>query len=324
MSLDLKYKNKEGISLQKVLNAVKKSDGLSKKDIAEKVKAKKSIDTLLNKLTNEGLLTKVKEGRTVLFSFNDVEEVKADDLTPAQAEINVEKTVEVEEAPKEEPKPKAKKRKVTKAKPKTEKTPAEVAKLNEETANVTKDHNIESLVEMEEEQKLHFPTEEIDEKALEILKVQLEGRIGKDVTAILHRRNEPTERKKKKDVTEIYKEHKEELDVLEEDNPYRFVLNFFTSILNREYATPYFRRKDAYVVKSIYNKFKTLCDKAEDYNPDIQHMPFYRVITVNEEEMTVKIYHIDVNRVVRGVYTIFKLNTFDKDFLFTPLSRKKF
>ena len=301
MSLDLKYKNKEGISLQKILDTVKKSeDGLTKKAIVEKVKAKKSIDTLLNKLTDSGLVTKVKNGRTVLFSLAEEKVEKQNNSTTV----------------------KPKKRRVTKAKPKMEKTPAEIKQLNKETANVTKDHNIESLVEMEEEQKLHFPSEEVDESALEVLKNQLESRIGKEVTAILHRRNETPEKKKKKDVGTIFEEHKEELDILEEDNPYRFVLNFFTSILNKEFATPYFRRRDAYVVKSIYNKFKTLCDKVEDYKPDMQHMPFYRVITVNEDDMTVKIYHIDVNRVVRGVHTIFKLNPFDKNFLFEPLKRK--
>jgi len=296
MSLDLKYKNKEGISLQKVLNTVKKSDKLSKKEIAEKVKASKSIDTLLNKLIDGGLLVKSKAGNKVLFSMND------DGLV--------------------EPKP-IKKKRVTKAKPKTNKTPKEIDEINKQTANVTKDHNIENLVEMEEEPAPHFPTNEINQNDLDALKEQLEGRLGKDVTAILHKRNETPAKKRKKDVGVIFEEHKQELEELEADNPYRFVLNFFTSILNKEFATPYFRRRDAYVVKSIYNKFKTMCDKVEDYNPDMQHMPFYRVITVDETTMTVKIYHIDVNRVVRGVHTIFKLNPFDKDFMFEPLKRKK-
>jgi predicted transcriptional regulator len=314
MSLDLKYKNKEGITLQKVLTVVKKSGNpLPKKEIATQVKAKKSIDTLLNKLTDSGMLIKIKEGNKILFSLAEDEITK-----PEPSKL-------VEEEKIEEPKSKKKtqKRKVTKAKPQRERSPAEVEQINKETSNVTKDHNIESLVEMEEEQKLHFPSDEIDDAALEVLKNQLESRTGKEVTAILHRRNETPERKKKKDVGTIFEEHKKELDILEEDNPYRFVLNFFTSILNKEFGTPYFRRRDAYVVKSIYNKFKTMCDKVEDYTPDMQHMPFYRVITVSEEDMTVKIYHIDVNRVVRGVHTIFKINPFDKDFLFEPLKRNK-
>lgn len=304
MSIDLKYKNKEGITLQKVLNTVKKAEALTKKEIAEKVKATKSIDALLNKLTDAGLLAKTKEGNKVLFSF--AEEVD----TPSK-----------EEAVSEEPKKRS--TKVSKAKPNNTRTPKEIDDINKATKAVSEHHQITSLVEMEDTKEVKDVSDEVDESALEVLKNHLESRTGKEVTAILHKRNEKPTRVKHKNIDEIYAEHKNELDIIEEDNPYRFVLNFFTSILNNEHATPYFRRRDSYVVKSIYNKFKTMCDKVEDYEPDQQHLPFYRVITVSEKDMTVKVYHIDMNRIVRGVHTIFKLNTFDTDFLFSPLKRKK-
>lgn len=299
MSLDLEYKNKDGISLKHIVDVIKQyNTPITKKDITDKLQTTKSIDTLLNKLTESGLLIKVKDGKKLLFSL--INESKDDEEIQS-----------------------TKKRKVTKAKPKADRTPADVKKINIELATVNKTHNVNKLIEMEEEQKLHIPTNEIDIDALNILKKELESKIGKDVTAILHRRGEAPEKKKKKDVVKIFEEHKDELDLLEVDNPYRFVLNFFTSILNKEFGTPYFRRRDAYVVKSIYNKFKSMCDKVEDYNPDMQHMPFYRVITINEEDLTVKIYHIDVNRVVRGVHVIFKLHENDKDYLFLPLKNKK-
>ena len=100
------------------------------------------------------------------------------------------------------------------------------------------------------------------------------------------------------------------------ENPYRFVLNFFTDTLNGELSTTYFKRRDNYVVKSIYNKFKTICNKIDEYDTDQQHIPFYRAFSIDEETMTVKMYHIDMQRNIRGYHTLFQINEKDKKFIF--------
>jgi len=248
--MDLKYKNKEGITLQKVLNAIKSQDGLSKKDLSTTIKAKKSIDTLLNKLLAEKLILKVKDGRSVVY-----------------------KMVEADEA-------------------------------QDKSVVIPPDTSVKHI------------TSEINQKDLDYLKKEMENVEGKPVTAILHKRNEPKPKKEHTNVEEIYEENKEDEYTLDKENPFRFVLNFFTTTLNGELATPHFKRRDNYVVKSIYNKFKTMCEKADKYDTEQQHIPFYRAFTIDKETMTVKMYHIDMNRVIRGYHNLFKLSDEDKNFIF--------
>lgn len=217
-------------------------------------------------------------------------------------------------------------RKVTKASPKSDMTPAEVKYINTQTEAISKGHQITTLVQIEEEdkrgKKTSTPkTEEVSKENLEHLRQEMSGRLGKEVTAVLHKRNDRAIKERKKTAQEIYEAQKKkskkeaEENTFDTENPYRFVLNFFTSTLNGEKATPYFRRRDEYVVKSIYNKFKALCETVDNYSVTPQNLPFYRVMTINEQEKIVKIYHIDMNRIVRGVHTLFKLSDFSDDFL---------
>lgn len=212
-------------------------------------------------------------------------------------------------------------KKLTKAKVKGD-SPARVKSINEQTANVTKDHQITALVDMEDHQKTKKPqptTREVSQSDLDILKREMEGRLGKEVTTILHKRNSRAVRDRKMSAQEIFEKQQKELSQsygeVSDENPYRFILNFFTSTLNGEKATPYFRRRDEYVIKSLYNKFRALCEPVDDYLVSPHNLPFYRSITINEEEWVVKIYHIDMNRVIRGVYTIFRLNKFDDRYI---------
>ncbi len=282
-TIDLKYKNKEGITLKKVLDTISKEDKLSKKDISTNVKATKSIDTLINKLIDAELIQKITEGRAVFFCIKE-QEVKT-------------------------------KKKVSKAKPKKV-SKKKTDEINKATAVISKNHEITSLVEMEEKKSEKKPSEEVDQSDLDFLKEELESRTGKEVTAILHPRNEAKPKKKVEEASEIYDKIKDKEDVINQDNPYRFVLNFFVTTLNGELATNYFRRRDNYVVKSIYNKLKTMCEMVEEYDTEQQHLPFYRAITINKDDMTVKMYHIDMNRMVRGSYTIFKIDPLDIPLIF--------
>lgn len=345
MKIDLSYANKEGISLQNVLDVLNVGEAKGKKEIQDALNTTKSIDTLLGKLEDASLISKDKVGNKIMFSAvaistEKVEEAvveekpkkttkKAPAKKPAAKTTKKVKATEPEPmeeevvAPKvEEPAPTPKK--VTKAKPKNERTPAEVKEINELTQKVSEKHQIKSLVEIEEEKKgktteKEARSVEVNEDDLETLRQELESRTGKEVTAILHKRNDKAIKNRKQTAQELYDEEQKKLseagETYDEENPYRFVLNFFTSTLNGERATPYFRRRDEYVVKSIYNKFKTLCDKVEEYDISAQNLPFYRVITINMNEKVVKMYHIDMNRIVRGVHTIFKLNQFDDMFI---------
>lgn len=303
MTVDLKYTNRAGISLQNVLDVLVLDEGKGKKDIQADLDTTKNIDILLKKLEDASLINKKKEGNKLLYT---VSKKKEDEPT---AEPKVVPTTQT--------------RVVNKAKPTRTKTPAEVNEINKQTASITKDHQITTLVEVEEK---HVPrsqrgmrTVEVGDNELETLKKEMESKLGKEVTAVLHKRKDRAVKKRKESVQKIYETQQSKIEVdgaeFEKDNPYRFVLNFFVSTLNGEKATPYFRRRDEYVVKSIYNKFKALCDKVEDYKVSPQHLPFYRVITINMDENAVKMYHIDMNRVVRGVHTIFKLNQFDGMFI---------
>lgn len=289
MSLDLAYTNRAGISLQNVLDVLEnKGTDIAKKDIQNVLDTTKSIDILLKKLEELSLISKRKKGNKLLYTIS---------------------------------KKKVTKRTLHKAKPKRSKTPAEVKEINKQTANVTKDYQITALVEMDEEKKSseNKRSKEVDQQDLNVLKKEMESKLGKEVTAVLHKRNEKVIKKRKETAQKIYEKQQSKIEVdaeaYEKDNPYRFVLNFFVSTLNGEKATPYFRRRDEYVVKSIYNKFNSLCEPVEEYVVSPQHLPFYRVITINMKENVVKMYHIDMNRIVRGVYTIFKLNQFDDMFI---------
>jgi len=281
-TIDLNYKNKEGISLQNVLDIV--TDKISKKELTLKLNAKKSIDTLIKKLIDANLISKVSEGRHVFFIpviTQKTSKKKSNKATP---------------------------KKVSKKK---------VDEINKATSVISKNHEITSFVDMEENVDTNKDeSDEIDQDALDLLKEELENRTGKEVTAILHPRNEVKPKKKTEEASEIYEKIKDNEDIINQDNPYRFVLNFFVTTLNGELATNYFRRRDNYVVKSIYNKFKTMCEKVEDYDTDQQHLPFYRAITICKEEMTVKMYHIDMNRMIRGSHTIFKIDPLDIPFIF--------
>lgn len=247
--MDLKYKNKEGITLQLVIDTIKSTNGLSKKDLIYEVKAKKSIATLLNKLLDNKLITKVKDGRAVKY----------------------------------------------------------VSTLTEAT-------NKSVIVEIDD--SIKKLATEINQEDLDYLKQEMENIEGKLVTTILHTRNEKKPKKEHVIIDEIYEAHKSEEYVLEVENPFRFVLNFFTSTLNGELSTPQFKRRDNYVVKSIYNKFKTLCEKIDMYDTDQQHIPFYRVFTIDKATLNVKMHHIDMNRITRGHHNLFQLSEYDKQFIF--------
>lgn len=404
--MDLKYKNKEGISLQKVLDVISKNNDISKKDLAKKVKAKKSIDTLINKLIDLEAIHKIKDGRTVFYTTqmdaDVVEEVSmvipiekskpspikmpsatvTDDITPVTSAViasvvnepkekipkkhqSVEEstlvletketktveestlTVEVDkgiQSLKEASAPiiHTPKQKKTKTEPHRSAT---LIKPVDPTADV-----VENTIVMTTDASIKKLTSEINQGDLDHLKSEMEVQSGKNVTAILHTRNEKKPVKEYINVEEIYNNNKiaeakeaeeatqkkeEELKlvvdgantklvsekiteeiVIDQENPYRFVLNFFTTTLNGEVATPHFKRRDNYVVKSIYNKFKTLCDIIDEYDTNQQHIPFYRAFTIDKYTMTVKMYHIDMNRVIRGYHDLFKISDEDKKFIF--------
>ncbi len=249
--MDLKYKNKEGISLQKVFDIISKNNDISKKELAKKTKAKKSIDTLINKLIDLELIKKIKDGRTVYYT------------TKMEADV-----------------------------------------VEDITVVIPVDTSIKKL------------SVEVNQDDLDHLKQEMEHQSGKPITAILHTRNEKKPTKNHTNVEEIYADNKDAEYIIDKENPYRFVLNFFTTVLNGELATPHFKRRDNYVVKSIYNKFKTLCEKLDNYDTDQQHIPFYRAFTIDKETMMVKMYHIDMNRVVRGYHDLFTINDEDKQLIF--------
>lgn len=276
----------------------------------------------------EPIVETAQESVTVLVQEPDVESaveaspVTEDVVTPAVENV----VTEVPSAPTRNVEQQPTRRKVTKASPKSDMTPAEVKYINTQTEAISKGHQITTLVQMEQEvkrdKKSAAPkTEEVSKENLEHLRQEMSGRLGKEVTAVLHKRNDRAIKERKKTAQEIYEAQKKkskkeaEENTFETENPYRFVLNFFTSTLNGEKATPYFRRRDEYVIKSIYNKFKALCETIDNYSVTPQNLPFYRVMTINEQEKLVKIYHIDMNRIVRGVHTLFRLNDFSSDFL---------
>ncbi len=290
MSIDLTYTNKAGITIKSVLDAIKDGNK-SNSDIQHYVGTTKSIDTLLKKLEAANLIKKSKIGNKIIFLYD--EQTKTENVT---------------------------KKKAITTTPKKTKTKIETDLINKQTAVISKDHIITNLVEID----TNHPSKvdktvsiELNENDLNLLKQTIESRTGKEVTAILHKRNDRVSKQKKPSAEEIYEQNKVvELD--EEflvDNPYRFILNFFTSTLNNEIATPYFRRRDDYVVKSIFNKFKTLCKAIDPYNILEQHLPFYRVITMDMKNLEIKIYHIDMNRVIVGIHRIFKLSEFDSHFI---------
>ena len=264
--IDLNYKNKEGISLQDVLDIV--TDKISKKELTLKLDAKKSIDTLIKKLIDANLLFKVTEGRHVFYI-----PVITQKTYKKKSNKSTSKKVSKKKSNKSTPK------KVSKKKVDEIKT----------TEVISKKHEITSFVEMEEE------TISSKNESVEIDKSSLN----------------------------LVKDDKDDKDIINQDNPYRFVLNFFVTTLNGELATNYFRRRDNYVVKSIYNKFKTMCEKVEDYDTEQQHLPFYRAITICRDEMTVKMYHIDMNRTIRGIHTIFKIDSSDIPLIFGSSKEQK-
>lgn len=383
MNIDLSYSNKEGITLQNIIDVLEKEQ--SKKDILLTLNTSKSIDTLLKKLEDALLIKKTKNGNKVLYSKVDaskkvikktkkqqleddkqrMQEQLEDSFTPKQLEeLEIIKNKVQEKLKNREPgtvkidkswilddsdndillgseildipmprtsdestdrigTPISTAPKLHKANPKMDRAPVEIDKINAQTAVMSKDHQITTLIEMEDEKKsknnLENISNEINEDALESLKKEMESRTGKEVTAILHKRKDRALKERKESAQEIYAKQQEQIEkdseVYDEENPFRFALNFFTSTLNGERATPYFRRRDDYVVKSIYNKFKTLCNSVENYILEPQNLPFYRVITINETDLTIKIYHIDMNRIVRGHHTIFQLTESDAKYL---------
>jgi len=294
--MDLTYTNRAGISLQNVLDILdKKNESVPKKDIQTDLDTTKSIDTLLKKLEDASLIEKQKSGNKLLYSLLKKDVSKKETST---------------------------KRTLHKSKPTRTKSPAEVDKINKQTENINKEYQITSLVEIDEEKprsEKKSKSIEVNQNDLDLLKKEMESKLGKEVTAVLHKRNEKAIKERKQTAQKIYEQQQEKIkkdsEEYEKDNPYRFVLNFFVSTLNGEKATPYFRRRDEYVVKSIFNKFNSLCEPMDDYNVSPQNLPFYRVITLNMKENVVKMYHIDINRIVRGVYTLFKLNAFDDKFI---------
>lgn len=384
MNIDLSYSNKEGITLQNIIDVLEKEQ--SKKDILLTLNTSKSIDTLLKKLEDALLIKKTKNGNKVLYSKVEaskkvikktkkqqleddkqrMQEQLEDSFTPKELEeLEIIKNKVQEKLKKQEPgtvktektwmiddsendillgseildipmprtseefqdrvgiKPISTAPKLHKANPKMDRAPVEIDKINAQTAVMSKDHQITTLIEMEDEKKTKNDIEkvsnEINEDALELLKKEMESRTGKEVTAILHKRKDRALKERKESAQEIYAKQQEQIEkdseVYNEENPFRFALNFFTSTLNGERATPYFRRRDDYVVKSIYNKFKTLCNSVENYILEPQNLPFYRVITINETDLTIRIYHIDMNRIVRGHHTIFQLTESDAKYL---------
>lgn len=385
MNIDLSYSNKEGISLQNILDILITEK--AKKDILLELNTTKSIDTLLKKLEESNLVKKTKIGNKVVFSkveikgktpkktkkqqmlddqnkmheqmverFNPeelttIEIMKVDvqeKLKNRKPTTTVEKTWIIDDSENDillgseildisMPRTSDEFRdrlgvseattstapKLNKAQPKMHRSPTEVNKINKQTAIMSKDHQITTLIEMESEKKTkndsNRKSNEVNQDALELLKKEMEGRTGKEVTAILHKRQDRALKERKESAQEIYEKQQIQIEkdseVYDEENPFRFALNFFTSTLNGERATPYFRRRDDYVVKSIYNKFKTLCNAMDSYILEPQNLPFYRVITINETDLTVKIYHIDMNRIVRGSYTIFQLTESDAKYL---------
>ena len=307
MNVDLTYKNKAGISLQNVIDILSDGKNHTKKDIQGGLKTEKSIDALLKKLETSSMIEKSKEGNKLLYTASAKKEA------PEKA---VKKEAVKKEAPEE-----AVKKKVIKAKVKGD-SPAKTKAINEQTANITKDHQITALVDMEDLQRTKKPkptTREVSQADLDILKQEMQSRLGKEVTTILHKRNSRAVKKRKDSAQEIFEKQQTEFaqnfGEMTDENPYRFIMNFFKSTLNGEKATPYFRRRDEYVVKSLYNKFKVLCEPIDEYEISPHNLPFYRAITINEKEWVVKIYHIDMNRVIRGVYTLFKLNQFDNHYI---------
>ena len=350
MNEDLDYKNKFGISLRNILDVLNSEQMIGKKEIQTALNTDKSIDTLLKKLEDISLIEKKKSGTKILYTVTSkVETTVEPKVTQTKKTKKSNKTKEIsdsvspvlEEPVLEEPvleiqeeltvhepvtsivspviEETIQPRKAIKAKPSRTKTPAEINKINQQTEIVSKEHQITSLVEVTEKKQSRGPkTEEVDDSALSTLKKEMESKLGKEVTAVLHKRNDRVVKARKKTASEIYEDQQKisgDVNDLDMDNPYRFVLNFFTTTINGENATPYFRRRDEYVVKSIYNKFKSLCEIADPYVVDQQNLPFYRVLTINMKDRVVKMYHIDMNRVVRGVYTLFKLNSFDDMFI---------
>lgn len=232
--IDYNYTNAEGFSINDIL-AVLTSDGVSKKDIITKLSAKKSIDSLLNKLLETDIVVKDKVGSSVLFKL--IGKVK---------------------------------------KPKKVKPP-------------------------------------VDQHALEYLEKTLASIPEKKSKKIVHKSPD-----KKPEVVEILPEDEIQIEedvILTDDNPYRFVLDFFNSKTEEELTTDFFRRRDDYAVKSIYNKLKSMCVKMDDYNVDQQNVPFYRAFSVNFKEKVVKILHIDMNRSVRGIHNVFGLTDEDINLL---------
>jgi len=327
MKTDLTYTNRAGISLQNIYDILNNGESIGKKDIQDTLNTTKSIDTLLKKLEDLSIIGKEKNGNKILYTISKVK--TENEKTKAQIIIskidNVEEpklTTVIPNIDHDDNNEKLKARIANKAKPKRTKSPVEVDNINKQTAAITKNHQIKTLIEVEEikTKKVRGPkTEELNQNDLDVLKKEMESKLGKEVTAVLHKRNEKAIKKRKETAQNIYAAQQSKLEIKSDefgtDTPYRFVTNFFVSTLNGEKATPYFRRRDEYVVKSIYNKFKSLCDTVDNYDVSPQNLPFYRVITINMKERAVKMYHIDMNRIVRGVYVIFKLNQFDDIFI---------
>jgi len=336
MSVDLNYKNKYGISLQDVLGVLIDKP-ISKKEIKTALSTETNIDLLLKKLEEVALVEKQKEGTKILYTVAvkaktpekkpvtrkkkvvdkqaSAEEIKIDkDISSDLIEASVNTEVLVEQ------KSTQPFRKTSKANPTRTKTPIEVNKINKQTEAISEKHQISNLVEIEEKKtSTKHKTDELNENDLQALKREMETKLGKEVTAVLHKRNERVLKERKKTAQEIFEAEQKKLEEASEnydaENPFRFILNFFTTTINGEKATPYFRRRDEYVVKSIYNKFKTLCGVIEEYDLTIQNLPFYRVLSINVKDRTVKMYHVNLNRMVVGVHNLFKLTENDLKYI---------
>ena len=151
---------------------------------------------------------------------------------------------------------------------------------------------------------------EIDQEHLDRLAKELESKIGKEITAILHTKKD---RKPKSPETHIFKNEPIIEKMYEyKKNPFKFILNFFDGELNGEKSTKYFKVRDTFVVKSIYNKFRNRYTLLEQYNFN-HHKPFYRVMTISNGY--VKLYHLDMHRIVKGVFKLFKITDDDLKFL---------
>lgn len=331
MSIDLSYKNKYGISLQDVLGVLL-SKPISKKEIKESLSTETNIDLLLKKLEEASLIEKQKEGIKILYlaTSNNTKKSNAkkkknestskktnDDLNVEEIEISaIHLKEEIESDDSKKLNPDVAFRKAIKANPKKTRPPVEVERINKQTEVISEKHQITSLVEVDEtKQKKVSKSVELNEADLQTLKSVMETKLGKEVTAVLHKRNERVLKERKKTAQEIFESEQKKLEAASEsynaENPYRFLLNFFTTTINGETATPYFRRRDEYVVKSIYNKFKSLCNVVENYDLSMQNLPFYRVLTINLKERKVKMYHISMDRVVRGITNLFELSEED-------------